>query len=284
MAWLPLRGFPLAAAWMLGTVVSLLMMGLAGRELSAELDPHHIVFYRSVLSMALLLPFVLHAGFASVRTRYVARHIVRNTVHFAAMWCWLLGLALLPLAEVFALEFSSPIWTAVLATIFLGERLSASRILAIVLGFSGILVLLRPGIAIVDPASLIVLSAALGYAISYVVTKNLVGSDSALTIVWWMSLVQFPLGGLLSIGNFVIPSPSLWPWLAVVGSAGAASHYCLSQALRHADATVVTPIDFLRLPLGALIGWAAYAEAIDPFLALGGALILAGNWVNLRRG
>ncbi len=269
---------------MLGTVVSLLLMGLAGRELSAEVEPHHIVFYRSALCLGLLLPFVLRAGRGAVRTRHVARHILRNTIHFAATWCWLVGLALLPLAEVFALEFSSPIWTAVLATVFLGERLTRSRILAIALGFTGILVLLRPGAAIIDPTSIIVLGAALGYAISYVVTKHLVGSDSALTVVWWMSLVQFPLGGIWSIGNFVIPSPSLWPWLAVVGCAGVTSHYCLSQALTHADATVVTPIDFLRLPLGALIAWAAYSESIDPFLALGGALILAGNWVNLRRG
>ena len=269
---------------MIGALVSLLMMGLEGRELSAQVEPHHTAFYRSTLCRIILLPFVLRAGISTVHTRYVARHIIRNTVHFAATWCWLFGLALLPLAEVFALEFSSPIWTAVLASLFLGERLTRSRLLAIALGFTGVLVLLRPGVAIVHPASLVVLVAALGYAISYVVTKNLVGTDSPLTVVWWMNLVQFPLGGIPSIGNFVIPTPALWPWLAVVGIVGVTSHYCLSQALKHADATIVTPIDFLRLPLGALIAWLVYAEAIDPYLAIGGVLILAGNWVNLKRG
>jgi drug/metabolite transporter (DMT)-like permease len=273
-----------AICWMIGALLSLLMMGIAGRELSAELYPQHSAFYRNAICLLLLLPVMIFTGWRASRTDHIRRHIARNTVHFMAQWCWLFGLGALPLTEVFAIEFSAPIWTALLASMFLSERLTRPRLLAIALGFLGILILLRPGIAIVDPASGVVLLAAFGYAISFVITKNLVGIDSPLTIVWWMNVVQLPIGGLLSIGNFIVPSAALWPWVAALGVCGLSSHYCLSQALKHADATVVIPLDFLRLPLAALLAWLLYAEALDPFLAVGALFILAGNWVNLRRG
>jgi drug/metabolite transporter (DMT)-like permease len=278
------QNLPRAAVWMLGMLVSLLAMGIAGRELSAELQPHHSAFYRSLLCLLILLPLVLHAGLHTLHTRFMGRHVARNGVHFLAQWCWLFGLGALPLAEVFAIEFSSPIWTALLASLFLSERLTRSRVLAIVLGFTGILVLLRPGIAIIDPASIVVLGAALGYAVAFVFTKNLVGADSPLTVVWWMNVIQLPIGGALSIGNLVVPSQPLMPWLVLLGVSGLTSHLCLSQALKHADVTIVMPMDFLRLPLAALVAWILYAEALDPFLVLGATFILAGNWVNLKRG
>jgi len=272
-----------AFTWMSGMILSLLAMGVAGRELATELAPHHASFYRNIICLVLLIPVVTRAGWSTVRTAYFPRHVARNTVHFAAQWCWLFGLGALPLTEVFALEFTAPIWTAILASIFLSERLSRSRLLAVALGFSGVLVLLRPGIAIIDPASFVVLAAALGYSVAFVITKNLVGTDSALTVVWWMNVVQLPLGAVLSFGNLVVPSQSLLPWVVLLGVGGLTSHYCLSRAFSYADATVVTPFDFVRLPLAAVVAWFLYGETLDPFLVAGAALILAGNWLNVRR-
>lgn len=277
-------GIRWAFIWMVGTLLSLLSVGLAGRELSAEVEPHHAAFYRNAICLLILLPIVARSGFQSVRTPHLGRHVLRNTVHFFAQWCWLFGLGVLPLAEVFAIEFTSPIWTALLASLFLSERLTRWRISAIALGFAGILVLLRPGLSIIDPASFVVLASALGYAIAYVITKNLVGEDSPITVVWWMNIVQLPIGFALAGGHIILPSFGLMPWVVVIGVAGLTSHYCLSQALRCADATVVIPFDFLRLPLAAGIAWVAYGEVPDYFLVLGAALILAGNWINVRRG
>ena len=278
------QSLPLAIAWTAGTLTSMLLMGISGRELSAELLPHHSAFYRNAMCLLLIAPIAFRLGWRTLRTRHFGRHLARNTVHFMAQWCWLFGLGALPLAEVFAIEFSAPIWTALLAAVLLSERLTHPRILAIALGFIGILIILRPGIAIIDPASIVVLVAAFGYAFAYVFTKKLVGLDAPLTVVWWMNVIQLPIGAALSIGNLVFPSVTLLPWLLALGVTGLTSHYCLGQALKYADATIVTPLDFLRLPLAAVLAWIAYAEALDPFLFLGAGFIVAGSWINLKRG
>ena len=275
---------PKAVAWTAGTLTSMLLMAIAARELSADLQPHHMALYRNLICLLLLAPFVLALGWQSVRTANLRVHILRNTVHFGAQWCWLFGLGVLPLTEVFAVEFSAPIWAALLASAFLGERLTPLRVSAIGLGFAGILILLRPGVAIIDPASIVVLGAALGYAVAYVVTKSLTGADSALAVVFWMNVIQLPIGAALSAGDLVVPSAPLLPWLAVLGITGLGSHYCLTQALRFADVSIVAPMDFFRLPLAAAIGWFAYRESVDLFLVLGAACILLGNWINLRKG
>ncbi len=261
----------------------MLLMGIAARELSPELQPHHMALYRNAICLALLLPFAARAGFVAVRTTRLKGHIARNSVHFAAQWCWFFGLGVLPLAEVFAIEFSAPIWAALMATIFLGERMTRMRAFAIALGFAGILVLLRPGVAIIDAASIIVLGAALGYAITYVITRSLMQGESALAVVWWMNVVQMPIGAALSAGDLVFPSAPLLPWLVLIGLTGLSSHVCLSMALRYGDVAVVSPLDFLRLPLAAVVAWAVYDEAVDPFLGAGAAFILFANWINLRR-
>lgn len=280
----PAPNLGLAIAWTAGTLASMLMMGISGRELSAELQPHHSAFYRNAICLLIMAPVAVRYGLQRFQTQHLKRHIARNTVHFFAQWCWLFGLSALPLAEVFAIEFSVPIWVALFATVFLGERLTAWRALAIGLGFAGILIILRPGMAIVHPAALIVLLAAVGYASAYVFTKNLVGLDDPLTVVWWMNIVQFPIGLALSVSDFAFPSAPLIPWMLVIGVCGFTSHFCLSQALRYADATIIAQLDFLRLPLAAIIAWFAYNEAVDIFLALGAGFILLGNWVNLKKG
>ena len=272
-----------AVLWTCGTLTSMLLMGIAARELSAEMRPHHMAVYRNLIPMAVLIPVVIWLGRGAVASTKLTGHMARSTVHFSAQWCWFFGLGALPLAEVFAVEFSAPIWAALLAALMLGERLTRQRIAAIALGFAGILVLLRPGVAIVDPASLVVLMAALGFAVTIVITRSLMRGESALAVIFWMNLMQLPLGLVLSGGLPDLPTATLLPWLGLLGLAGLGSHFCLSQALKHGDVSVVAPLDFVRLPLGALIGWLAYDEGLDPFLALGAALIVAGNWINLRR-
>lgn len=272
-----------AVAWTVGTLTSMLSMALAARELSAELLPHHMAFYRSAICLALLVPIVALSGWHVVATSRIRGHIARNTVHFAAQWCWFFGLGVLPMAAVFAVEFTAPVWGALLAALFLGERLTRTRVVAVTLGFLGILLVLRPGVEIIDPASFVVLGAALGYGAAFVLTRALVQGESALTVVWWMNVVQLPIGALISMDGLPWPSPALLPWAMLLGLAGLGSHFCLSQALRYGDVAVVAPLDFLRLPLGALVAWLIYDEAIDPYLGAGAVLILIGNWINLRK-
>ena len=190
---------------------------------------------------------------------------------------------LLPLATVFALEFTAPAWTLLLAVPVLGERLTRSRIGAVALGLVGILVILRPGSETFQPAALLVLTAALAYAGVMITTKQLTITDSTFAIIFWMNVIQFPLVMLGSDPLFITKVQfDQIPAFIAVGITGVLSHYFLANAFRAADASVVVPLDFLRIPLIALVGWWFYKETIDIYVFVGAGLIIAGILWNLR--
>jgi drug/metabolite transporter (DMT)-like permease len=184
---------------------------------------------------------------------------------------------------VFALEFTAPAWALLLAVVFLNERMTASRLGAVVLGLLGVLMILRPGFATFQPASALVLAAAFCFATTLITTKGLTRTDSTFTIILWMNAIQFPLTMLGSDPLFLLrlSADQTWAFLAV-GVTGLASHYCLANAFRAGDAAVVVPLDFLRIPLIALVGWFVYGERIDLFVFLGAGLIISGILWNLR--
>ena len=273
-----------AAGWMLGAVVSLIAIAIAGRELTREISVFEVIFFRNVLCLVVLAPLLICSAENRCRTRRPGRHVLRNTVHFAAQAAWFYGLVHLPLGEVIALEFTSPVWTALLAAVLLRERLTRNRVLGVLLGFAGVLVILRPGAAIVHPAAFAVLLAAAGFALMFVLTRTLAASEHPLTILFWMNIVQLPLSLALSLPGWTTPSVSLWPWLLVVGLAGLSNHYCFARAFALADAGTVAPVDFVRLPLSILVGYLVYAEAIDVFVLVGAIVIFYGNRLNLSAG
>ncbi|UCE32320.1 MAG: DMT family transporter [Burkholderiales bacterium] len=280
----PARVHPtlVAAFWMVGTLSSFALMAVGGRELSAELNTFQILFFRSVVGLVLISALLTRRGWAQVATRRPGMHVLRNVAHYVGQFGWFYGIALLPLAQVFAIEFTIPIWTMILAALFLGERMTAVRVAAVALGIAGTLIILRPGIVPFTLASAAVLMAAFGYAVSYIFTKKLVPTDAPLAILFYMALVQLPLGLVPSLFDWATPSPALWPWLLVVGVTALSAHFCIAKAMSLADAMVVVPIDFLRLPLIALVGFAVYAEPLDPLVFVGAVVMLAGNLINLR--
>jgi len=276
---------PLAGAvlWTAGTLTSFIAMALAVRELSGELGTLVILFYRSLVALLVIGALIGHRGLALVRTRRLGLHVLRNVTHYGGQFGWFTGIALIPLAEVVALEFTTPIWTLLLAGLFLGEAMTRWRGLAVALGFVGVIVILRPGIALVHVASLAVLASAFFYASANVMTKSLVTTESPLVILFYMTAVQAPLALAGAAFDWAWPTPHAWPAIIVVGVTGLTAHYCLSRALALADATVVVPLDFVRLPLIAVIGALLYDEAIDVFVFLGAGLVLTGNMINLRQ-
>lgn len=265
-----------------GALLSFLAMAVSGRELSAELGTFAILFFRSLIGLIAVSLLLGRSGWHQITLRRLPLQIGRNLAHFAGQFGWFYGIALIPLAEVFAIEFTTPAWTALLAALLLGERLTRARVAAIALGLAGILVILRPGAAMVEPGAIAVLLSAAAYAVAYVLTKKLSDTETPLAIVFYMTLVQLPLGLVPAAFDWVTPSPALWPWLLLVGVAGLTAHYCLARALSLADATVVVPFDFLRLPLAMLVGFLLYAETIEPLVIVGAALIVLGNYVNIR--
>ena len=272
-----------AALWMGGALLSFSVMAVAARELLERMGVFEILFLRSAISLLMVLAVLPRYGIGALRTGQPGMHGLRNLCHFGGQYAWVYAIGALPLATVFAIEFTMPVWTAVLATLLLGERLNRGRVTMLALGLAGIAIILRPGLAVVDPAALVMLAGSLAYALTMIATKRLSASDSPLVVLFWMSLIQLPLGLVPALPAWVWPRLAELPWIAFVGVAGFSAHYCLTRAFRLADATVVVPIDFLRLPLIALVGALAYGEAIDPLVMLGAAVIFAGTYYSLRR-
>jgi drug/metabolite transporter (DMT)-like permease len=267
---------------MAGWLAALLTLTISGRELTDELPVFVLMLWRSCLGVLFIAPFILWAGGRPMRTGRLRWHFARNLAHYSAQYCWFLAISLIPLAEVISIEFTMPIWTAILAGIFLGEQLTRLRLAAVVLGFAGILIIVRPGLTPVGLGQLAALYAAVVFAVSLVMTKSLTRTDESLTIVVYMFALQAVIGVVPALEVWVWPSAEKWPWLLALGIAGTASHFCLAKAIASADATVVIPMDFLRVPVTAVAGWLLYSEGIDLYLVAGAALILFGNILNLK--
>jgi drug/metabolite transporter (DMT)-like permease len=271
---------------MVGALLSFSVMAVSIRQLSnGGLSVFEILAIRS--GVALLVLLILLAARPElrihVRPRRMGLNLLRNTVHYASQFCWALSLTMLPLATVFALEFTMPAWTALLAVWLLQEKMTPSRFGVVVLGLIGVLVILRPGLASFNPAAMLVLAAAFGYAITMIATKKLTMTETTFGIIFWMAVIQLPL-------SLIGSDPTVFLHLELrhilpalgVGVAGLTSHYCLSNAFRSGDATLVVPLDFMRIPLIAVVGWAFYGERLDIFVLVGALIIIAGVLWNLR--
>jgi drug/metabolite transporter (DMT)-like permease len=270
---------------MTGALLSFSAMAVSVRGLATTLRVFEILVIRNASGLIILLAIGLaQPDLLRTVTLHRARlQLARNTIHFGAQYLWMLSVTLLPLATVFALEFTMPAYAAILAVVFLGEKVTAGRIGVVVLGFLGVLVILRPGIASFNPAALFVLTAAFGFAVSLIQTKALTTSETTYAIVLWMNAVQLPLALIGSKPeNFLkLGAAQALPLLGVAIS-GLTSHFCLTQAFRSGDATVVVPLDFMRIPLIAFVGWWLYGESLDAYVFAGAGLIVLGISWNLR--
>ena len=269
---------------MMGTLVSFSMVGVATRHLTdGGLPVFQILFLRATVGLIVVTPIVMWGGWQTILTRQWRLHLVRNTLHFGASYAWYFGIAVLPLANVFAIEFTAPIWVAVLAVIILREKLNWARATAIGAGLIGVLIILRPGFESFSVASLVVLASALGFACAHIATKGLTRNNSVLKVLFWMALMQFPMGIGPAIAVWTPIEGIAWFWAAAVGVSAVSAHFCLTRALSLADASVVVPMDFLRIPLIAVVGLLVFGEAIDSWVIAGAAIIFAGLYYNVRR-
>ncbi len=279
------RNILLVVLWMSGALVSFSATAVAVRALSRSFRVFEILALRNAAGVAILLAFALAKPplRADLRPRLMGLHTIRNAVHFAATYAWALGLTLMPLATVFALEFTTPVWVAGLAVLMLGERLTPGRILAIVLGFIGVIVILRPGVQSLDLGALVVLGAAFGFALTAIVTKKLTLAVSTFAILFWMNVMHLAFNLIGAAPSFWLRiEADHWPAIVMIGVTGLLAHFCLTNAYRYGDATMVVPLDFMRIPLIALVGWQLYGERLDPFVFLGSVCIIAGILWNLR--
>jgi drug/metabolite transporter (DMT)-like permease len=262
-----------AALWMTGAIASFSLMAVAGREVSVDLDTFELMMYRSLIGAVIVTVFGAATGrLPQMRTGRLRLHVVRNVFHFTGQNLWFYGVAVIPLAQLFAFEFTTPLWVALLAPLVLGEALTRKRALALLLGFLGILIVARPGISPLGLGHLAAAAAAVGFAGNVLATKRLSRNETVWTILFWMTWMQV-LFGLVCAGfdgDIALPQMASVKWVLIVGLCGLTAHLSM--------------MDFARLPIIAVVGMVLYSEALEVAVFVGAALILAGNLMNTRAG
>jgi drug/metabolite transporter (DMT)-like permease len=270
---------------MTGAIAAFTAMAVATREIGGVHDTFEILAYRSVAGFVLVVTgAVLLGQLGRVRADRLGSHAVRNIFHFTGQSLWFWAITMIPLAQVFALEFTSPIWVILLSPLVLGERLTRRKLVAAALGFAGVLVVAEPDFSTVDPGVMAAIGAAFFFAATTLMTKALTKGEAIVGILFWLTLMQagFGFAAVLADGKITLPSVATMPWLVLIGIAGVTAHLCLTTALSLAQASSVVPVDFARLPLVAVIGAIFYAEPVRITLFLGAGLIFLGIWINLR--
>ncbi len=267
--------------WMMGTLASFCLMAISVRELSSEINTFQILFFRSAIGLVIISVIILASQRRHLfKSQRLKQHALRNIFHFSGQYGWFLGLALLPLAQVFALEFTTPLWTMLIAAWVLKEKITRKKIMAILLGLTGVYIIVAPGSEIFNAISFIVLGAAICYAIAHISTKSLSQSEHPLTILFYMCAIQLPIAGLLTFNNWYLPNPIQWAWLLLVGITALTAHYCIAKAMHNSEVSTVVTLDFLRLPLIAAVGVMLYSESFNISIIVGAALMLLGNLIN----
>ena len=274
-----------AAIWMIGAIVSFTSMAIAGRELAGLHDTFEIMTFRSFVGICIVVPLAWKLGTLNqIKTDKLALHGLRNVAHFTGQNLWFFAVPLIPLAQVFALEFTTPIWVALMAPIFLSERLTLIRASCALLGFFGALLVVQPWYGFeFDPGLIAAALAAICFAGTAICTRLLTRTQTITCILFYLTLIQGILGVICAGYDGVVSWPTLQslPWLVLVGCAGLLAHFCMTKALSLAPASVVMPIDFARLPIIALVAMILYNEPLEWAVLAGAVIIFAANYLNI---
>ena len=273
-----------AVFYMTGAIASFVAMAVAGRAVSFQLDTFEIMLFRSFIGFLLVLGFILVRGEGkNISRRHMGVHVVRNLFHFSGQNLWFFALTVIPLAQVFALEFTTPLWILILSSLILGEGLSRKKISVGLIGFGGALLVAQPAMLGLSLGVISAALAAVGFAGSIVLTKKLTQSETILTVLFYMTLFQLGFGIICAgyDGDIALPSAQNLPWVILIACAGLAAHFSLTAALSLAPATLIAPIDFIRLPAIVVIGFVFYSEPVDALVILGAGIIFAANYVNI---
>jgi drug/metabolite transporter (DMT)-like permease len=262
---------------MLFATVCFSCMHASIRHASAEVHPFEIAFFRNLFGFFVVAPWFIRYGFDPLRTSNIRLHLARGVLNIVSMLAFFYALSITPLADVAALTFAAPIFATVLATFIYGEVASAGRWLAILLGFGGTLVILRPGYEEVGLGPILAVSAALTWAVALMVIKKLARTESSVTITSYMMVMLVPMSLVPAAFVWQWPVGTQWIWLVATGLFGTCGHLAMNQALKEAETHVVMPIDFVRLIWIALIGFAFFGELPTVFTWIGGAMICASG-------
>ena len=276
-----------AALWMIGAITAFTSMAVAGRVAASNLDTFEIMLYRSLVGLAIVLSVASFAGTpGQIRRDKLPLRIMRNAAHFTGQNLWFFAITVIPLAQVFALEFTTPIWVILLSPILIGERITKIGAIAAAIGFIGILIVARPDPEAINAGLISAALCAIAFALTAIATRKLTQTETITCIMFFLTAIQACLGLIFAgfDGDIALPNAQTLPWVCLIGVAGLTAHFCMTKALSIAPASVVMPIDFARLPIIAVVGIMLYDEPVDALIFLGGALIFGANYLNIRFG
>mgnify|MGYP001278398932 CR=1 FL=1 len=274
----PLSAIPASLRGIVLMLISTLFftgMQVLARHVAEELHPFEVAFFRNFFGLVVLAPIAARAGLSALRTKRLHVHAARSVLQTAGMLTFFTALTLAPLAQIVTLSFTAPLFAAVGAVWFLHERAGAKRMLALLAGFAGALIVIRPGFAEVNIGSLLVIGSSFVWAGSMLLIKVLGRTDSTVTTTLYMGLFMVPLSLGPALFFWQWPAPEAWAWLALIGAFGAGGHLALAQALKEEDTTRIVPVDFTRLLWAALLGFIVFGEIPDVWTWVGGAVIFA---------
>ena len=269
----PARG----ALWMVGSCAGFAALSADIRHLSADLHPSQIVFFRNFFGLVFLLPWVLRGGRAAFRTTRFPLHCLRVVFGLAGMTCFFSALSLMPIAEATALSFTAPLFATLGAALILRETVGGQRWTAILVGFAGTLIVLRPGVETLTLPALLALAGSACIAVSMIVIKSLSRTDSPTTVVLYLGILITPASLIPASFVWTTPPVACWPWIGGLGLFATFAHLALVKAFATADASAVLPFDFSRLVFTALIGFLAFDERPDAWTWIGAAVIFAAT-------
>ena len=269
----PLRGI----FFMLVSTVLFTGMQVTVRQVSEELHPFEIAFFRNFFGLLVVSPLLFRFGFGALQTPKLKLHALRGALQTAGMMLFFTALTLAPLAQTVALSFTAPLFTTILAIVILRERAGWRRWAALIAGFVGAWIVIRPGIAVVNTGALLVILSSCVWAGSMIIIKILSRTESSLTITLYMGLFMAPLS--------LIPALFVWQWpggqalmfLVLVGAFGGLGHLALAQAFKESDATAVLPYDFTRLIWASALGFLVFSEVPDLWTWIGGFVIFSST-------
>ena len=273
-----------AALWMLGAIFSFTTMAISGRELSDHFDTFEIMLYRSAIGLIIVTVIIYATGLQTkIGLGAWRTHLLRNIFHFTGQNLWFYALAVIPLAQVFALEFTSPLWVILLSSMLLSERITWVRSIAALLGFIGILIVARPSMDTVHSGVVAAAACAFFFALTYIYTKRLTQTEHIAAIMLYLCVFQFMFGLMCAAydGDIFLPVIQDIPLLTLLACCGLLAHFCITKALTIAPATFVAPLDFVRLPIVAVAAMLIYNESLDIWVFVGAMIIFAGNYLNI---
>ena len=270
------------ALWMIAAAAALTAMAVCIRYLPAY-SVLLMIFLRNVINLVLMAPSMIRQGKSMIVTQRLGTHALRNLFLYSGNVAWFYGVTLIALADVASLQFTSPLFTAIIAAAFLGEKIGGHRMVAILVGFAGALIIIRPGMIPINLGTVMILIAAFMYSCAHVVTKRLSDTESGSTVVFYMSVTILVYSAIPAFFVWQTPDWADMPAMIGLGITGYATHYCITRSLAVGDASFVIAFDFMRLPFSALLGWLLFREMLDTWTVAGALIIFAAGYYSTMR-